>query len=496
MELARSAAGDGLLAAWVCVARAPIATHRYWSASVQALLEATTENPELSAPVLALDLLPLLLGERRLGAEPVPAWPRSIRAALRAYEDHVLCPLLADPRWSPLCDALGSLPPAARPAAVGLVAARVLGRLGQRSDASPTVAAVRRLAARAPAELLSEGRSALATEPVAALVSAELLRLAGAARERARLLFDADVFLVEHLPELRGLAARVALVQLADLADRVDTRLPRHVRLGQRPPGLDAAPPSDDSLFPMGGYASLTLTGAPERMLDGELAAMDPAPGERPDLFDVRLVQGELLAYARDEGVALRRRRSLVLVFDPSLARTRALDAGRSAQRLQWLCATCAVVARRLLAQSHATAADVELAFPAEEGSSPLSEEASLLRLLLGPRIGPKQLRFSSGPARTLADELARRRRRTLGHDASVVLLSTEPGGPIDRELLPDAVVDVSCPAPSVRWRDAGSSSPLPGESRGAADEDVWARAAERLLAGPERASRPLRGPS
>lgn len=359
----------------LALARAPARHHLAWG--LEALEAALSERPDLSAPWLPFDLLALLV-EGGLSGAAAPAEP-ALRDALRGWEDHVLSRLLADVRWGRVSDAWGGLPPALRPRAAGLLAARVDQALGGAHGEGLSVATVRRLREAAAAELAAQGRRALA-EGLADVAAEALRQAARRARGGAALLTDADVALVERFEALEALGARVLLAQLALEAQEQLTGLPARPRHGARQ--AEALTRLDDaSEYPMGGFAELTTRGTPENLVPAELAGLDDH--ERPDLFDVRYVENELLFYARDEGVALRRRRSVALVVDPSVSALRVVEPGRGVQRLVVALGMLSAVLRRVLEWLDPGTVRFALVFPHGADEAPFAEEARVLELLL-----------------------------------------------------------------------------------------------------------------
>ena len=71
--------------------------------------------------------------------------------------------------------------------------------------------------------------------------------------------------------------------------------------------------------FPAGGFDAMSTHGILENMVRSEVAYVGVGAEDdprRPDLFDVRFVEGELLYYTRDESPLLERRRTLVVHLD------------------------------------------------------------------------------------------------------------------------------------------------------------------------------------
>jgi hypothetical protein len=398
-------AADSTLSAAVALARPQVATLEHFGASFAGLSAALVELPDLELGTLALDLALLLSGQKLLPAQ------RELRpelaSALRAYEDHLLARLVSDRRWLHLEEAWLAAPVSARPAAAGLLVERLVRRLGVPQAGRMSQAAVRRVAARTPSDVADEGAEVLATDDALAARLQDQLNLfaRGARRERA-LLSDAEVFLLENVTTLEGLAARVAMAHLAEAAQSVEELLPSRMkppahRGGEAPTSLE-----QESALPVGGWSSLTTSGSPESLVTSELIYMEDDGGERPDLFDVRFVEGELLYYARDESVALRRRRTLCIVLDASLDAARLLDEGERHQRLVWALGAVTAVVRKLSGWLSHEALTFELVFVRGTHAHPLQAEQGVVGLLL--REWQERGRLSFSEAQSVEQVLAR----------------------------------------------------------------------------------------
>ncbi len=468
------AAAEAFLAGALSLAREAATSPTWFELSVRALEAASSERPLLPAPTLVFDLAALLLGERLLPVSPPGV--EGLRDALRAYEDHVLARLVGDRRWTRLTEAMAALPKDLRAAGVGLVAAQVLARLKLSEGTGLSTALMRRVATRAPHEVLEAGRAALYEPTTAARLAEGLLLLARAARRTRDLLSDAEVFLLENLGALKGLGARVALAQLAEVAQAVDERLPARLRGqvfedGDAPTALE-----EDSAYPVGGFSSLSTQGSLENLVTSELIYMeDGDPGAPADLFDVRFVENELLYYARDESVAVRRRRALVLVFDASLARARVKDPGESYQRLVWLLGAVTALLRKLSAWLDTEALRFELVFTTDGGEAVLAEEEGVLGLLLREYRERGQVELSRAEAAVPALAAARERHRGR---AKLLLLTTKIPSGLEGSAAPDGIIDAGGPRPRVHWVDAQLAD-LPAETTAA---DAWATAARQVL--------------
>lgn len=462
------------LTACFAVARAPVHTPTWTAPALGALEAAYGELPRLSVPTLVFDLMVLLQGER---LEPVhlDAAP-AVRDALRAYEDHVLARLTQDRRWSRLSDGVASAPKEARASAVALVVTQVLARLGGGDGAGVSQAVVRRLGSLPTEELLAQGRAALDEPETAARLVQGLEEVARLARRSREVLTDAEVFVVENVTSLTSLGARVALAQLATAAQLVEERLPTRLRGhvfedGDAPTALE-----EESAFPVGGFASLATTGSLENLVTSELIYMDEEGAPRPDLFDVRFVEGELLYYARDESVAVRKRRRLVLVFDASLAAARVLDPKAGFQRLVWLLGAVTALVRKLVEWFDTEALTFELVF-VQGADAPLTEELAVTSLVLREFRERGHVEVSEAASAAEACRIARER---FGQRARAILFATRFPAGLEAQSEPDALVSLTAAIPDVAWRRGRVAETDSVETAA----DLWAGLTRRLLAG------------
>lgn len=126
------------------------------------------------------------------------------------------------------------------------------------------------------------------------------------------LLSPVDLYELRHLQSLpteeRRLAAR-QLMQAELLIGDPEANLSNLREMEQVEVDL-----KDESSYPSGGLGSLSNKGAWENLAPTELIYMGQK-GET-DLFSVRVVEGGLLFYTRDEGVLKRKRRRVHLVLD------------------------------------------------------------------------------------------------------------------------------------------------------------------------------------
>jgi hypothetical protein len=204
------------------------------------------------------------------------------------------------------------------------------------------------------------------------------------ARSVPELIAPGDVFLLTWLERLRGLEARVALDQLAGVAE--STPLPSRIRAGRRA-GRTWSQIEEDSAFPVGGFSSIQTSGAIENIVSSELAYMSPSGADASaaiDLFDLRWAEGELLYYSRDEGTHHRERRALLILLQPDLDHERSQTATGGPQHIIQVLGRLVALVRRLTQLLGHVALQIRIAGPAEtQGAPRLALETELLELLL-----------------------------------------------------------------------------------------------------------------
>jgi len=470
-----SARAASFLAACFSLSRSPVLTSTWSAFALEALELTTQERPRLSVPTLVLDLAVLLRGERLTAIHPQA--PQPVRDAVRAYEDHVLARLTGDRRWTRLAEGVVAAAKEHKAAAIAMTVTQVLTRLGVEAGLGVSQAVVRRLSTQPMGELLEQGRLALEDPVTAARVTEGFLVLAKAARRAREVLSDAEVFVVENIGALKGLGPRVALTQLATAAQQVEERLPARLRGqvfedGDAPTSLE-----EDSAFPVGGFSSLSTVGTLENLVTSELMYMDDAGEARPDLFDMRFVEGELLYYSRDESVAVRKKRRVVLVFDATLTQARVLDEKATYQRLVWLLGAVTALVRKLSGWFDTEALSFELVFVRGPREAPLLEEAGVIALVLREFRERGQLEVRE--AESLA-QACRQARDTWGRRGRVLLFGTTFPSGLEPGTEPDAWVSLSSARPLVAWR----KGPAPQADEGSAAAEVFAQLARSLLDG------------
>ena len=289
----------------------------------------------------------------------VPGWDA---ADVRAYEDYVLGKLYADATFERAADAVAHYP-TDRDRSRGL--AFLIQQMERRAEfggvlLSPGI--LKALLRRPADELHAEGWDSLrgGLDPLLRELHAGLV---AALRNVGHVLGGEDVFELEHKTALAEFGQRVALRQVLQAAARFEEAVPQQA---PRSPDRREQVPThirDEDLYPVGGFTSLSNHGTVESLLHSQLAYMETAAAERPDLFDVKFLRDELLYYSRDENQFFRRRRTIVFALFPDLAGCRVKDAGLPFQRIVLLLALLTAAIRRLIDWLHDDALTFELLF-------------------------------------------------------------------------------------------------------------------------------------
>lgn len=432
---------------------------------------ALDECPDLPPLGVVVDVGRLALGARWDGAPPPPELDRRLRAALRAYEDHLLARVAADPRLEAIQEAATRLPPALWPQAVGVLVAQLVHRLGFSGGMAVAPAAIRRVCRRPLEGILEEARRALADASTLDGISRGYEALAGSARSARALLADSDVFLIEHLASLKGLSERVSVAQVLDVAEELERALPARIKRASPRVAHVASRVQAASAYPAGGFSALAHAGSFESLVSSELAFLEES-GEL-DLFDVRYAEGELLYYARDQGLHLRRRRTIAVVLEASLARVRFKDPGARWQRPILALGLAFAVMSRL----RRWLGDEDLTFRwsvVGGGAGPLAPELALCRVLLRAWIDRGLAQVDEVPS--LEEARVRLERDALEGRADGLLITADsgPAGP---------------PGEGARWVTLSVGQPRPAlfglDPTGAAgltEPEAWSEVAIEVL--------------
>jgi vWA domain found in the FtsH ternary systems/N-terminal helical region fused to the FtsH ternary system vWA domain len=336
-------------------------------------------------------------------------------ADVRAYEDYVLGKLYADASFERAADAVAHYP-TDRDRSRGL--AFLMQQMERRAEfggvlLSPGI--VKALLRRPAEELHAEGWESLrgGVDPLLRELHAGLV---AAMRNVGHVLGGEDVFELEHKTALAEFGQRVALRQVLQAASRFEDAVPRQpprtsARREQVPTHMQ-----DEDLYPVGGFTSLSNRGTIESLLHSQLAYMETAAAERPDLFDVKFLRDELLYYSRDENQFFRRRRTIVFALFPELAECRVKDAELPFQRIVLLLGLLTAVIRRLTEWLRDDALVFELLLLEEAGVPLLADERELLEMIFRDQIANGTVVVESVKPASVAARCRERARRSLCH--------------------------------------------------------------------------------
>ena len=422
-ELRDSVQVASWLSTGLCLMRMNRPSHESLARAIPWLRASISDAPALPPAGVIADVGVLLEGGKLDLESGMPVGEPRLRAAVRAYEDGLLGRLAADARFEAASDALARLPDERRSEGVAVLVAQLLSHILYPEATAVSPAVARRVLGRPTAELLQLGLAGLRGGAGAEDLQADLApgyeQLVHRARHTDVLLTDKDVFTLENLTVLRSLAQRLAIQQMVDAAQVLERALPR--RLRRRPGRRGGTTPTkieDESAYPTGGFAAITNSGSLENIVCSELVYMDE--GEEFDLFDVRFAEAELLFYSRDESVFMRNQRSITFLLHPDMVRARFKDAELPWQRLVLVFGLMLCAVRRL----HDWLSEEALLFrfillqPEGGGSTPLTEEAQLLRLLLREWIDKGTVQISEGGLEAAVT----------GGEAAVVLVASDEG--------------------------------------------------------------------
>ncbi len=305
---------------------------------------------------------------------------------VRTYEDHVLGKVYADWTFGRAGDALRRYQ--GRDRARGL--AYLVDQFRRRA-ALPGVefppGVLRGLIDQPPEDTLAQGWESLRQEGVLPVLAEMYEGLIAAARRSAEALGKEDIFELESKGALAEEGERLARRQVLRAAGALEASVPRN-RL--RVPARRMEVPTrilDEDTYPVGGFTSLSNRGSVESLLHSQLAYMEPAGAERPDLFDIKFLRDELLYYARDENQFLRRRRTFVFALYPDLVSSRFMDAGLPYQRGVMLLGLVRTVIGKLIEWLSTDALRFEVVFVGPAKDAPLAAEEALLKTILRDQI-------------------------------------------------------------------------------------------------------------
>ena len=351
------------------------------------LLATISERLELPPAGVVADIGALLLGVPLRTGRSVPGADEELSAAVRRYEDGVLGRLAVDARLVSAGFAVAQLPEASVPVGVGILVSGVLARIGWTGGLEIEPGAVRLLTERTPQETVERAHATLRNDAsVRRSLAEDYLTLARAAQRSRELVDEADLFAIENLEVLGSLTQRLAIADVVRAQEALAAGVPRRVVRRRRSEGDVLAKLEDESVYPAGGFASVSTAGSLENLVTSELIYMDP-PGHREevDLFDMRYVEGELLYYTRDEAVLVRRRREVTLALSSDLVRARVKDPGLPWQRIVLVLALVLVLVKKLVELLGEESLAIRVVFLEETPGlpTPLAAEMALAGLML-----------------------------------------------------------------------------------------------------------------
>ncbi len=346
----------------------------------QAIMACANDLPALPPPGAIADVAVLLGGARLPMATPVAA-DEAMRTAVRAYDDDVLSRLVTTARFDDALAAFAHLAAGDRPAAIALVMGAICRRASF-TGISVSPGALRRALARPREERDAAGRAELQPGgPMAARIADAYQRLARGARQTHALVDDREVFAIDHLSVLHDLGGRMEADHIAAAAEALARTLPRRLAANRDQRGLRDTRLADDSLYPAGGFSSITpggaTTGNIENLVTSELVYMED--DQEIDLFSLRYIEGELLHYTRDDSVFRRHRHLIAIALGADLDDARVKDPEVPWQRLVLALGLLVAAIRWLTEQLGDQALTIHMAFPPRL----LAEERGIVTLLL-----------------------------------------------------------------------------------------------------------------
>jgi hypothetical protein len=355
------------------------------AATVRPVLEWAMEVASNGHPLPPIgfiaDVAHIALGadtERRIKALPhVPDWPAEV--SLSSYEDQVLGKFYADWMFERAGDALRKYQGKDRIKGLAYALNQIRDRAGIGGVMLPP-AVIRGLLATNPDEVLAAGWDGLMRDGPLDVQIRLYRELIAAGRRINEVLAKEDIDALEDRSALGDMGQYVALRQIRQTTARIESQLPaRPVKplIGRKevPTRIH-----DEDQYPVGGYTSLSNRGSIESLLHSQLAFMER---ETPDLFDIKFVRDELFYYSRDENQFLRRRRAFAFVLFPDLVGARFKDPELPRQRIVMLQSAILALIHKLGEWLSTDAIRFEVLFVQDGEKNPLSEEATLLQLLL-----------------------------------------------------------------------------------------------------------------
>lgn len=342
---------------------------------------------------------------------------------VRAYEDFVLGGLYADASIERAGHIVRRLKGRDRNRAVAFVAEQFRER-AEIGGVLFSPAVIKSLAEASPDDVLRGGWESLQRLGLMPLLATMYGELVVGSRRISGALASEDLFELEHETALADLSQRVALRQIIATAARFESSVHRLAAV-QASPREVPTNIIDEDTYPVGGFASLSTRGSVESLLHSQLAYMEPAGSQRPDLFDVKYLRDELLYFSRDENQFFRQRRSFVFVLSADLGMARFKDPELPVQRIILTLAFLCAAVRRLSEWLSSDALHFSILTPAGDE---LAQESELLRMIFREAIGNGTVSVAAyrddRDAAQQIEQLARGRR------LSALTLSTQDSAP------------------------------------------------------------------
>jgi hypothetical protein len=437
------------------------------SPAALAALRVAQELTAAGAPLLPLGFIADVVHLVTLSedATPPPARDRHFDW-LDRYEDLVLGKLYADSSFERAAAALGRYQGREHDQAIAFIIEQIRQRSGL--DGISLSPAILRALVKLPADLL-QTECAEANRIPLDEVALEYQRLIERIREVGDLLGPTDIFELEHRTAIAPPGERLALRQTLSARELLLAGVPQRparqlARVREVPTRL-----LDENAYPVGGFSSLSTRGTIESLLHSQLAYMEPASAERPDMFDIKFLRDELLYYARDENQFFRRRRTFVFALYPELKATRVKDAGLPYQRIVLAKGLLLALIERLIVWLGDESLTFELLF-VDDQTPALRDEAELLRLILREELAKGTVKLAFVPHAAVISLCREAGRHSL---CQAVLLGTQP-----------RALDLEVSTVQLLFSDAlpkiveGQNTCTPGETQ----IDGWRAALLRLL--------------
>jgi|GEM_PF-777383 len=280
-----------------------------------------------------------------------------VRAERLRFEDRVVAPLLRDESLRTAAVIIAGAPAGQQDALIVHALLTVLERLLAgvslpRNQPGPVRGLLDKAGALERIRLGSRGVFTMAVD-VALLQDAALdLGMVAAAQEARgsgrQLLAPEELWELSRLDVLPSEAVRLALRTVHHTMVGIGPPSPTVVRQLKDRRAQVITDDTEADTFPAGGFDAMSTRGTLENLVRSEVAYVGVGAEDdprRPDLFDVRYVEGELLYYTRDESPLLERRRTVVVHID---------EVERSRHKLAELPTQTLVLVEAVILRAHA----------------------------------------------------------------------------------------------------------------------------------------------